>query len=170
MKTLLVIRHAKSSWKDPALTDLQRPLKKRGSRNAVEMAERLQALCVAPEQVFCSPANRALQTVEHMAPILDIPQEQVVMASDLYTFDYADLMRYLRTVPDKFARVALVGHNPAITDLVNFLSLEAIRNIPTCGVALLELGIAEWRDLKAGVAQLVHYDFPRNEENDVESG
>lgn len=166
MKTLLVIRHAKSSWKDPALTDLQRPLKKRGSHNAVEMAERLGQRQVTVEQVFCSPANRALQTVEHMAPILGIPGGQVEIASDLYTFDYAELMRYLRMLPDSYTDVALVGHNPAITDLVNFLTLEAIRNIPTCGVALLEMDIAEWRDLKAGVARLVHYDFPKNEEGD----
>lgn len=163
MKTLLLIRHAKSSWKDPVLTDLQRPLKKRGIRNASDMAGRLAALDHAVEQVFTSPARRAIETLELMTEATGFGRDATQVLADLYSFDYDDVMLTLRKLDDRWQSVAVVGHNPAITDLVNFLALEHIANIPTCGIALLRLDIDQWAEMRAGCGKLTHYDFPKNE-------
>jgi phosphohistidine phosphatase len=82
---------------------------------------------------------------------------------DLYSFDYDDVMLTLRKLDERWQAVAVVGHNPAITDLVNFLALEHLANIPTCGIALLRLDIRRWEALGAGTGTLEHYDFPSNE-------
>jgi phosphohistidine phosphatase len=162
MKTLLLIRHAKSSWKDPGLTDLQRPLKKRGEKNASEMARRLIERKVSVEKVFSSPANRAIETVSIMQAEGALPQD-VDISSELYSFDYGDVLRFVFNVSDDHQHICLAGHNPAITDLVNFLALENIKNIPTCGIALLKFDCKHWQKLKAGSASLVFYDFPKND-------
>ncbi len=163
MKSLLLIRHAKSSWKDPSLTDLQRPLKKRGIRNARDMAQRLAKLDHGVERVFSSPAKRTLETLELMEEATGFGAGRVEVVAELYSFDYDDVMITLRKIDDRWQSIAVVGHNPAITDLVNFLALEHIANIPTCGVALLRLDIKRWRDLKAGCARLDHYDYPKSD-------
>ncbi|MCK9469175.1 MAG: histidine phosphatase family protein [Porticoccaceae bacterium] len=163
MKTLLLIRHGKSSWKDPALTDLQRPLKKRGIRNAREMGERLGKLEHGVERVFTSPARRTVETLELMAEAAGFGAESSEVVADFYSFDYDDLMVAIGKTDDRWQSVAVVGHNPAITDLVNFLALEHLINIPTCGVALLKLDIRRWNDLRAGCAKLEHYDYPKND-------
>jgi len=163
VKTLLLIRHAKSSWKEPSLTDLQRPLKKRGIRNASEMGERLAKLDHRVERIFTSPARRAMQTIELMAECAGFNSDMIEVCPDLYSFDYDDVMLYLRKLDAQWQSIAVVGHNPAITDLVNFLALDHITNIPTCGVAQLELDIASWNALKAGCGKLLHYDFPKND-------
>ena len=163
MKSLLLIRHAKSSWKDPSLTDLQRPLKKRGIRNAREMAERIGELKLEIQKIISSPARRAVQTLDEMADATGFGQDSVQIMPELYSFDYDDVIVSLKTMDDLWQSVAMVGHNPAITDAVNFLALEHIGNIPTCGIALLELDIDHWTDLRAGCAPLQHYDFPKND-------
>lgn len=163
MKTLLLVRHAKSSWKEPALTDLQRPLKKRGIRNAMEMGQRISKLSHGVQRVFTSPAQRAMQTVDLITEAGGFSPHILEVSPDLYSFDYDDVMLYLRNLDDQWQSVAVVGHNPAITDLVNFLALDHIANIPTSGIALLELDINTWKDLKAGCARLQHYDFPKND-------
>ena len=163
MKQLLLIRHAKSSWKDPALSDLKRPLKKRGQRDAAEMAQRLNALGLNVETVFMSPALRVMETVEEMGGQTGFGRGICEVAPDLYTFSYEDIMLFLKKLDDTLKSVAVVGHNPAITDLLNFLTLEEVSNIPTCGIALLELDVEKWSKLRAGGASLSHYDFPKNE-------
>ncbi len=163
VKTLLLIRHAKSSWKDPTLTDLQRPLKKRGIRNAAEMAARIARLDHRVERIFTSPARRAIQTLEQMAEATGFGAGELEVMPDLYSFDYDDVMLTLRKLDERWQAVAVVGHNPAITDLVNFLALEHLANIPTCGIALLRLDIRRWEALGAGTGTLEHYDFPSNE-------
>ncbi len=163
MKTLLLIRHAKSSWKNPSLSDLQRPLKKRGIDNARDMAGRLQELDVNIEKVLCSPANRATETLEVMTGVLTGWQGKSEILTELYSFDYDEMMLVLRKLDDRWLSVAVVGHNPAVTDLVNFLALENLRNIPTCGVGLLRLDIDHWREMGAGCGRLDHYDFPNSD-------
>lgn len=161
MKRLLLIRHGKSSWKDRELSDLQRPLKKRGKRNAVEMAKRLQKQGVEPDRVFCSPANRTTETLRIMSKTTGFGARNSEISADLYVFDNSDLLRWLRDLDDGLESVAVVGHNPALTDLVNDLALEKVENIPTCGIASLALAVEHWRELASGCGTLVWFDFPR---------
>lgn len=163
MKQLILIRHGKSSWKDPALTDLKRPLKNRGERNAREMAMRLQRVGLNVEKVFMSPALRVTQTVQLMAEETGFGNGVSEIHPELYTFSYEDLMLFLKAQDDSLKCVALAGHNPAVTDLLNFLTLEEVANIPTCGVAVLDLDLEKWAKLRAGGARLSYYDFPKND-------
>lgn len=163
MKQLVLIRHGKSSWKDPALSDLKRPLKKRGERNAREMAQRLDSLELNLEKLYMSPALRVTETVETMTDETGFASGICEIAPELYTFNYEDILLFIKELDDTCERVALAGHNPAITDLVNFLTLEDISNIPTCGIAVLSLDKEKWSKLRAGGAKLTHYDFPKND-------
>lgn len=163
MKQLVLIRHGKSSWKDPALSDLMRPLKKRGERNAKDMSRRLSALGLSVEKAYASPARRVAQTLEIMTAETGFARGVTETVPELYTFSYEDILLFLKKLDDQLKCVAIAGHNPAITDLVNFLSLEEIANIPTCGIAVLHLDIEKWGKLRAGGAELRHYDYPKNE-------
>ena len=163
MKRLVLIRHGKSSWKDPALSDLKRPLKKRGERNAGEMAERLATLGLDVERLYMSPALRVTQTVERMTEKTGFASDVTEISPELYTFSYEDILLFIKALDNGVHCVALAGHNPAITDLVNFLTLEEISNIPTCGIAVLDLEKDSWASLRAGGARLSHYDYPKND-------
>ena len=163
MKQLVLIRHAKSSWKDPALSDLMRPLKKRGERDAREMAKRFNALGLNVDRVLMSPALRAVQTLDTMAAESGFGRDVSEIVPDLYTFSYEAIMLYLKELSDDFTSVAVVGHNPAVTDLVNFLALEEIANIPTCGIVVLSLNIEKWGKIRAGSATISYYDYPKND-------
>ena len=163
MKRLVLIRHGKSSWKDPALSDLKRPLKKRGERNAGEMAERLATLGLDVERLYMSPALRVTQTVERMTEKTGFAAGVTEISPELYTFSYEDILLFIKALDSGVQCVALAGHNPAITDLVNFLTLEEIANIPTCGIAVLDLEKDGWANLRAGGARLSHYDYPKND-------
>ena len=163
MKQLILVRHAKSSWKDPALTDLMRPLKKRGERDAREMAQRLAALQLGAEKALLSPAKRVVQTADILTEDGAFAEGISEIVPDLYTFSYEDLAMYLKQLDDAITSVVLVGHNPAITDLLNFLALEEITNVPTCGIAVLEVDTEKWSELRAGGAELRHYDYPKSE-------
>lgn len=163
MKQLVFIRHAKSSWRDPALTDLMRPLKKRGINDAREMAERIAQHDIRVDRVLMSPARRTVETLELMTDKTGFGRDIAEIVPDLYTFSYEDILLYLKTVDDGCTKLAVVGHNPAITDVVNFLCLEEIRNVPTCGVAVLDLDIDSWSQLRAGAAELAFYDYPKND-------
>ncbi len=164
MKQLVLIRHAKSSWKDPSLTDLKRPLKKRGERDARDMAGRLAFLNPPVEKVFLSPARRVVQTIELMTAETGFAEGLTQMVPELYTFSYEDLMIFLRQHGGDFDTLAVVGHNPAITDLVNFLTLEELANVPTCGLAIIDLDIDGWDQIRAGQGTLRHYDYPKNDQ------
>ncbi len=161
MKILILIRHAKSSWKDPQLTDRDRPLNKRGRRNAVEMANRHSCQDLDPDLVVSSPARRAIDTATIMQQANALAKKPVAISQELYTFDFKRLLPWLRHLDNGLKTVAIFGHNPAITDLVNYLAATVVGKVPTCGIAVLELGVDHWADLEAGCARLRHFDYPK---------
>lgn len=163
MKQLVLIRHAKSSWRDPALTDLMRPLKKRGLNDAREMAERMDQKGINVDRILMSPARRTVETLELMTQETGFGRDIADMVPDLYTFSYEDILLFLRGADDQYDSLGVIGHNPAITDVVNFLCLKEIHNVPTCGVAVLQLDIKSWSGLRAGAAELTFYDYPKND-------
>jgi phosphohistidine phosphatase len=160
MKTIALIRHAKSSWKDTTLPDLDRPLNRRGRLNAPEMGRRLQEQPVSLKRVFSSPAVRAMETAEWLMPSLGLSDAKLEVVTPLYTFNYEDILAWLRSLDRDADRFALICHNPAITDLVNFLTLMQINKIPTCGIALMQVDVNHWQDL--GAAELSYFGFPKS--------
>jgi phosphohistidine phosphatase len=164
MKTMTLIRHAKSSWKEPMLQDMDRPLNKRGQANAVMMGERLRRHQYMPEKIYSSPAVRAEETAHLFEEVLKTRVRNIVeLAPAINTFNYEDLLDWIRLLDQGENNFFMVCHNPAITDLFNFLTLSHIEKIPTCGVAVLELHITNWSQLGAGKAWVKFYDFPKSD-------
>lgn len=166
MKTLFLMRHAKSSWDDPKLADQDRPLAPRGHKAAARMAEYLRKNGVKPSVVLCTSAKRARQTLEHLRPAL--PKETTVKVEPrLYTAGSRDLMTRLRRLSHTAASVLVVGHNPAMQELVMELAskdpkLKAVRNkFPTAALAVLKAPTDEWRQLSPGEATLVEFVTPK---------
>ena len=134
MKTLFLIRHAKSSWDDTALPDKDRPLNDRGRRDAPKMGERLAKRDVKPSLILSSPAVRALRTAEIIAKKLDYRRKDIVVTERLYAAEADDLLDVIHQLGHKVERVMLFGHNPELTELAHRLSGE-ITHMPTCVVA-----------------------------------
>ena len=162
MKVLHLMRHAKSAWDEPGLSDRERGLNKRGRRAAPRMGAAL-ACRESPLVVAVSPARRAQLTLTGICegwPELAELEHQTV--EDLYTFDSEDLQHWLRRQPDSHRELFIIGHNPALTDLVNALAPAAgLVNLPTAGYVQLRLALDQWSDLEPGVGSLAYSLFPR---------
>jgi phosphohistidine phosphatase len=164
MPRLHVLRHAKSSWDDPALADAARPLAPRGRRAAARLAAHVREAGIRPELVLCSSAARARQTLALLAEALGDPD--VVVEEGLYEASSGDLVARLRTLPAEVGEALLVGHNPALQGLVLRLARpgplrERVEGkLPTGALASLVLD-ASWRDLADGGATLEALALPR---------
>ena len=157
MKVLTLIRHAKSSWKDPGLPDWDRPLNKRGKRDGPAMGQRLAERGSFADLVISSPAVRALATAEAIAEEIDYPWTEIVVDERLYGADLSEWLEVIQGLDDALDRVMCVGHNPGLTELVSYFSAEGIGNVPTCGV--VELRFDTWRWALVGHVEPVEVDF-----------
>ena len=161
MKRLTLIRHAKSSWKDSAVDDFDRPLNKRGERDAPEMGRRLAAAGFAPDLIVTSPARRAAETAREIARRIDYPKDAIRLEEDLYLASAGKLLDFVQALDDALSEVALVGHNPGLTELCNQLGGLRIDNLPTAGVVQLELDARSWSEAGARGARLLLFDSPK---------
>lgn len=164
MKKLYIIRHAKSSWDEPGLSDFERPLNDRGKRDAPRMAKRLKEKEIHPDLMLSSPAKRALSTCKRIAGVLNYAPEKIKTDQRLYHASDDQILKVLKELNDKQNEVLLFGHNPGLTDFVNeFTSDETyIPNIPTCGVIAYEINIDTWKELDWGKGDLQFFDYPKN--------
>ncbi len=161
MKTLYLVRHAKSSWKYPNLDDFERPLNKRGRKNAPFMGSILKKLKVAPDLVISSPANRAATTARIIADTIDYPLEKIHYNETIYASSEYDLVQVIQQLDDTVNQAMLVSHNPALTDLANTIADTAISNIPTCGVFGVNLNISSWAKIGEQCGKLKFFEFPK---------
>ncbi|MDD5247559.1 MAG: histidine phosphatase family protein [Rhodocyclaceae bacterium] len=161
MKTLFLVRHAKSSWDDAALPDKERPLADRGRRDAPRMGKRLAQFSEKPDLILSSPALRALSTAEIMARELDYKNKDVVIDNRLYDATPEGLLQVIGELDDKFRRVMLIGHNPALVDLARRLSGE-IDEMPTCAVATFVFEAKSWSGIVTAKLSMVALDYPKN--------
>jgi phosphohistidine phosphatase len=166
MKTLYVIRHAKSSWDNEELSDFDRPLNERGKTDAPRMGKRLKEKEVHPDLMLSSPARRAYSTSKRIAKVLGYNKENIQTENKLYHASDADILKLLTHLPDKFNTVMVFGHNPGLTDFVNLLSNKkpVTDNIPTCGVVAFEFSIQSWSEIGFGSGNLLFFDFPRSKD------
>src|SRR5438045_5342969 len=146
MKALFLIRHAKSSWDDPALPDRDRPLADRGRRDAPKMGKRLAKRDMKPDLILSSPARRALKTAEIIAKKLDYKLKDIVVDDRLYAGAVHDLLNVIHKLGDKLERVMLFGHNPELTEFAHRLSSE-ITHMPTCAVAEFMFSAKSWSNI-----------------------
>lgn len=161
MKTLYVVRHAKSSWENPDLDDFHRPLNHRGEKDAPKMGKRLKEKHHKPQLIFSSPAIRAFSTAQTIAAELNIPATQVRKEQNLYHAGEDTLLEVIKNIPDDAHCAMIVGHNPGLTEFVNDLLDEDILNIPTAGVVLGQLSISSWKDAKWKCGKLLLFDYPK---------
>ena len=160
MKTLFLIRHAKSSWGDTALPDKDRPLNDRGRRDAPKMGERLAKRDVKPDLILSSPAMRALTTAEIIAKKLDYRRKDIVVDDRLYAVGADELLDVIHKLGDKLERVMLFGHNPELTELAHRLSSK-ITHMPTCAVAEFTFDAKSWSKIGKVKPANVTLDYPK---------
>lgn len=161
MRTLFLIRHAKSSWDTPGLRDFNRPLNERGLHDAPKMAKILVKQGVTPDLLVSSPAKRALSTALIFAEVFDVADEAVVREQDIYEADPADIFQIISRLPDSAQTVLLFGHNPTLTEVANRFSENFIDNVPTCGVVQIESAADSWRLFYEGNANVKACFFPK---------
>jgi phosphohistidine phosphatase len=161
VKKLFLIRHAKSSWANAALSDFERPLNDRGNKDAPFMAQKLAEAGARPDTVLSSPAKRAAKTAVIMAGGVGFAKDLIVYDQDIYSGSLQGLYTILHRLDDAGMELFFVGHNPDITDLAESLTGEHIGNIPTCGVVALECPIDRWSDLVPACGKLLFFDYPK---------
>jgi phosphohistidine phosphatase len=162
MKTLYLLRHAKSSWDDDQLTDEDRPLTRRGKRDCALVATELERSARLPEIIYCSSARRAQDTLKCFK--LESPAFNgidTVKDDAVYTFEMQSLLGHLKELPNNQNKVMIVGHNPALLDLANFLYDGKITRFSTCAFIELEINIEYWDQLRADSAKLIEIIYPK---------
>lgn len=162
MKRLLAIRHAKSDWGDPALSDHDRPLNDRGLRDAPIMAEHLKSLAVQPDVILSSSANRAITTAKMLASHLGFDDSKIIQSEDWYLASSAQLLKAVQSVDESANTVMIFGHNPGMHDFsTRMLQSGSINQFPTLAVADLQLDVEYWGNVELGSAQLFGHYYPK---------
>lgn len=165
MKTLLLVRHAKSSWDDFSLSDFERPLNDRGKNDAPKMAKRLRKNDVKIDAFISSPAKRAKKTAEYFAKEFDTDKDDIIFVSALYDASVSDFAETIKGIDNKFKSVALFSHNPGITAFANQLINNAsIANMPTCSVFAVKADVDKWKDFLHAKKEFIFFDYPKKED------
>ena len=160
MKTLYIVRHAKSSWDYDGIKDQDRPLKKRGIKDAHLMSSILAKKIKRPDTFIASSANRALHTGIIFCKNFDFPLVNFKISKQLYSFNDAYLTKTVKTLDDSFDSAIIFSHDHGINFFVNKFGNKPIAHVSTCGVIAIEFDIKHWKNLKKGVTTLV--EFPKN--------
>jgi phosphohistidine phosphatase len=170
VKTILLLRHAKSAWGQPGLADHDRPLNRRGERAAEVMAEHIVHNAPRPDLILCSTAVRTRQTLAPLVHRLTNPAPPIALEKGLYLASEAALLMRLQAVPDDVRTVLLIGHNEGIGELAAVLAgsgdpadLDGLHEkFPTAALATLRVRDEPWRDLAPGAADLAAFVRPRD--------
>ena len=162
MKTLLLIRHAKSSWKDSSIEDFDRPLNERGKSDAPVMAHRMLDKDVPIDIFISSPAKRAKKTAEIFAKEYKTKKDDIVFKSELYGAGEFAFYDVISKIDDKFQHAAIFSHNPGLTDFANQLTEVRTDNIPTCGIFAIKADCKNWADFRTAKKECLFFDFPKS--------
>lgn len=161
MKRLYLIRHAKSSWNNPGLDDIDRPLNKRGKRDAPFMGARLKEHGVQPDLIYTSPAKRARKTAKSIADCVGYPLERIESHPGIYSSELKRLLVLVQGTQDPVNELFLVGHNYVLTDFAEYLTGEVLGNIPTCGIVGVAFAIDSWQEVAGGRGDMLFFDYPK---------
>lgn len=161
MKNLILIRHAKSSWENSELSDKERPLNKRGYEDSPFMGEILHKKKVKIDKIFSSSAIRARQTIELIAKKINYPIEKIVFDDRLYHASRRDLINFITEIDNNYETIALVGHNPGLSDLASYLLDDFNDDLPTCSILAISGNCQSWRDFPRSEKKLLFYLYPK---------
>jgi phosphohistidine phosphatase len=160
MKTLTLIRHAKSSWLDMSIDDFDRPLNKRGEKDGPFMNKWLKKHAIQPELILCSPANRARLTLDAFSYLSNHAKETMLI-DDIYESSMMTLISVIQDIPDSIDHAALIGHNPGLSDLAHYLSRDDFERLVTSAVMILELDISHWNDIAPHCGSILTHVWPK---------
>jgi len=161
MKTLTVVRHAKSSWSNTNLSDRKRPLNKRGERDAPIMGRRILEHGIRPSLIVSSPATRAWTTAKIIASEISYPLEFLQREDSLYLASLDEILDVIMAQDNEFNSLMVVGHNPGMTSVANFLSPGLTHNLPTAGVVSVQIEKEDWNLFERPKTELIVHDYPK---------
>ncbi len=161
MKTLILIRHAKSDWNIAGQNDFDRPLNSRGKNDAPAMGKRLMYHKLVPQLILSSPAIRAGTTAQLIAKSINYPVANIQFDKGLYLCDAGYYDTAIFGVNNKIDTLAIVSHNNGLTDYVNSLNNFRTENVPTCGMVVFDIQTNRWEDFPSAAKQLRFFEFPK---------
>ncbi len=164
MKVICLVRHAKSSRDDPSLRDFDRPLNVRGKKQAPWLGRRLKESNVHPGVVISSPARRAMATAEILAEEIRYPPEKIITEPEIYESGVPAILKVVGNIARDHDVAVVVGHNPALSDLINYLSRRELDELPTAGIVGLKFNVDSWKKIARGKGEVLFYDAPPREE------
>jgi phosphohistidine phosphatase len=160
MKTLYIVRHAKSSWEYEGIKDIDRPLKKRGINDAYLISNVLQKKISCPDVFISSCANRALHTAMIFSYSFNYPLANLKLSKSLFSFSDGYLIKTVKALDDGFDSAIIFSHDHGISDFVNKFGDKFLDNVPTCGVIGIKFDHNHWKNIKSGITFLT--EFPKN--------
>jgi phosphohistidine phosphatase len=160
VKKLYIIRHAKSSWDSDAKSDFNRPLNKRGKRDAPMMGEVLKKLAVMPDIILSSSAKRTTMTALIVAEKIGYDKE-IVFEDELYLASDSEIYNQIKRVDDDKDSVFIIAHNPGVTNFINRFSDDYISNLPTCGIFAMEFDVDSFKDIKPRSGKKLFFEYPK---------
>jgi phosphohistidine phosphatase len=161
MKTIFLIRHAKSDWGSLGLRDFDRPLSERGLRDAPLMSAFLAKKGVQPDILISSPANRAQTTAGYFADAFGIPKNLIDLRREIYDAFVEDILQLVQSLDNNLNTICLFGHNPSFTQFANQFTNDYLHNISTCGIVKIEADVASWTDFDEKRGNIVDKWFPK---------
>ena len=162
MKTVLLVRHAKSSWDSTSVTDFDRPLNERGKNDAPKMARRLKDKDIDIDLFISSPATRAKKTAKIFARELGKKGKNIIYVSSLYNAIPKDFFEVIQGIDDKYKTIAIFSHNPGITEFANMLTTNIVDNMPTSSVYAVKVPVKKWIEFKDAKKDFWFFDYPKN--------
>jgi phosphohistidine phosphatase len=167
MKTLLLIRHAKSSWEQAGQSDIDRPLNDRGKKDAPEMAKRLKEKGIRIDRFISSPAKRARATAKYFAKEYDVKKDDIRLVEELYMASPAAFAEAIAMLDNDHDTVALFAHNPGISEFAATLTEVKVDDMPTCAVFAVQVDTGSWSDFNQAEKKFLFFDYPKNEKQEV---
>jgi phosphohistidine phosphatase len=161
MKTLYIVRHAKSSWKFIDLQDIDRPLKRKGIQDAFLISEKLSEQKIAPQHVLSSPAVRAYETAKIFCNALSFNKENVEINSSIYNAAVEELQTLLLNIDNKLNSVMMFGHDPGLTNFVAYLTKQLYEKIPTSGVVAIQFEVDSWNKISEHSGKIEFFIYPK---------
>jgi phosphohistidine phosphatase len=162
LKSLLLIRHAKSDWNDPSLDDFDRPLNERGKKDAPLMAQRLVDKKIKIDAILSSPAKRAAKTARVFAEALGKKKDSIIFEEKLYLASVDTFFKVISVVDNTNDCIAVFSHNNGLTDFANQLTDTRIDNIPTCGIFAIKIEGSSWEEIRKAKKEFWFFDYPKS--------
>jgi phosphohistidine phosphatase len=161
MKTLIMIRHAKSSWDVSSMRDFDRPLNHRGKKDAPIMAKNLLDRLGNIELFISSPAKRAKETAVLFAEVYKKKEKEIIFIDELYHASASVIYNVIKNSSNQFQSIAVFTHNPGITEIVNSLTSVKTDNVPTCGIFAVKAETSDWQDFDMARKDFMFFDYPK---------